>query len=60
MTKYKAQAKYDAVNTKFYGLKLNLKTDADLVAALDGKAAQTEIKRLLRLALAVEKFTKGE
>lgn len=57
--KYVAQNKYDKLNTKHYGLKLNCKTDADIIFALTGKAAQTEIKRLLRLALAVEKFTKG-
>ena len=56
--KYAAQNKYDKANTKHYGIKLNRKTDSDIISALDGKPAQTEIKRLLRLALAVEKFTK--
>ena len=57
--KYEAQTKYDKANTRRYALKLNNKTDADIIKALDGKAAQTEIKRLLRLALAVERYTKG-
>lgn len=30
-------------------------TDADILAALDGKAKQTEIKRLIRAALSAEK-----
>ena len=60
MTKYPAQAKYDKTHTKFYGIKLHLVNDADLISALDGKAVQTEIKRLMRLAIAVEKYTKGE
>jgi len=38
-------------NTTFIGLKLNLKTDKDILDALDGKQKQTEIKRLLRLAI---------
>ncbi len=49
--KYKAQEKYDAANTVYVGLKLNVKTDADILAALEGKQKQTEIKRLVRLAL---------
>lgn len=51
---YAAQKKYDAENTVFIGMKLNSKTDADILAALEGKAKQTEIKRLLRVALAAE------
>lgn len=38
-------------NTTFIGLKLNNRTDADILAALEGKAKQPEIKRLLRVAL---------
>ena len=49
--KYTAQKSYDAKNTVFIGLKLNRKTDSDILDAIQGKAVQTEIKRLIRLAL---------
>ena len=49
-----AKEKYDAANTQFIGLKLNKKTDSDILAALDNKSKQTEIKRLLRLGIAAE------
>ena len=35
-------------------LKLNNNTDSDLLAALNGKSKQTEIKRLLRMAIEAE------
>lgn len=44
----KASAKYEANNIKRYVVKLNRKTDADLIAYLDGKKAQTEFKKALR------------
>ena len=44
------QEKYDKQNTRFIGLKLNRKSDKDILDALEGKALQTEIKRLLRKA----------
>lgn len=44
--------KYDNANTQFIGLKLNKKTDSDILAALADKSKQTEIKRLLRLGIA--------
>lgn len=50
--KYLSQKKYDEKNTVFIGLKLNIKTDKDILQALDGKAKQTEIKRLVRLGIA--------
>jgi len=40
-------------NTTFIGLKLNNKTDMDILQALDGKQKQTEIKRLIREGLKV-------
>ena len=49
------QEKYDKQNTRFIGLKLNRKSDKDILDALEGKALQTEIKRLLRKALESEK-----
>lgn len=42
-------------NTTFIGLKLNNRTDADILAALAGKQKQSEIKRLVRIALQSEK-----
>ena len=42
-------------NTVFIGLKLNRNTDGDLLEALQDKQKQTEIKRLMRIALQSEK-----
>ena len=42
-------------NTTMVTLKLNNNTDSDLLAALNGKSKQTEIKRLLRLAIEAER-----
>ena len=47
--------RWDAENTTMVSLKLNNKTDADILSALEGKARQTEIKRLVRLGLLAEK-----
>ena len=52
--KFKAQEKYDKANTKFIGLKLNVKTDADILNAIEGKQKQTELKRLIRKGLQSE------
>ena len=38
-------------NTTFIGLKLNNRIDADILEALEGKSKQSEIKRLIRIAL---------
>ena len=38
-------------NTTFIGQKLNHRTDKDILDALEGKQKQTEIKRLIRLAI---------
>lgn len=47
--KYKPQAKYDATNTTRIALKLNNKTDADIIARLDAvKSKQGYIKKLIR------------
>lgn len=51
----RASKKYDAENTISFSIKLNRKTDADILAALEGKPRQTEVKRLVRLALEQEK-----
>jgi len=44
------QARKDWIkkNTTFVGLKLNNRTDKDILEALKGKHKQTEIKRLIR------------
>lgn len=48
-TKYKSQAKYDANNTIFIGLKLNLKTDKEIVEWLDKQPSrQGSIKSALK------------
>ena len=54
-----AQARYDASHTRQIMLKLNLKTDADIIHALDCQSAETGgkqgyIKRLIRADLAKE------
>lgn len=53
--KYDAQMKYDKSNTQFIGLKLNKKTDSDILSAIEGKQKQTEIKRLIRKGIESEK-----
>jgi len=51
-----SQAKKEWIkqNTTFIGLKLNNKTDADILKAIEGKQKQTEIKRLIRQGLIKE------
>lgn len=46
-----AKREWDAAHTTTVSLKLNNRTDADILAALSGKARQTEIKKLIRAAL---------
>lgn len=48
------QQRYDKENIQFVGLRLNKKYDDDILKALDGKKKQTEIKRLIRVALSLE------
>lgn len=50
-----AKRRWIAGNTTMITLKLNNRTDADILAALEDKAKQTEIKRLIRAGLAVER-----
>lgn len=53
--KSEAQAKYDAKNTKRFGLKLNLKTDADILEKLESvDSIQGYIKELIRKDLREE------
>lgn len=45
----RATAKYDAEHVRRYGIKLNLKTDADLIKKLDSvESMQGYIKDLIR------------
>jgi hypothetical protein len=54
----RATAKYDAENTKFFGLKFNLKTDADILEKLDTvDNKQGYIKDLIRADI---ERTKGD
>ena len=53
-----AKREWTKANTTFIGLKLNNRQDNDIIQALDGKAKQTEIKRLLRLAIQIEQSKK--
>lgn len=57
MPESEARRAWSAENTTFIGLKLNNRTDADILKALAGKPRQTEIKRLVRLGLDAEKKT---
>lgn len=50
-----AKKEWGKRNTTFIGLKLNNRTDRDILQALEGKAKQTEIKRLIRVALEKQK-----
>ncbi len=60
MEKYGAQKKYDKRNTRFVGLKLNKRTDSDILAAIDGKSTQTELKRLIRQGIKAEHTAEQE
>jgi hypothetical protein len=51
----KAKREWERLNTTFIGLKLNNRQDADILAQISGRARQTEIKRLLRLAMETER-----
>ena len=52
----KAQASYDSKNTKHYGIKLNLKTDSDIISELDrSENKQAFFKDALRYYIAKEK-----
>lgn len=48
MVETQARREWTKENTTFVGLKLNNRTDKDILEALEGKAKQTEIKRLIR------------
>ena len=51
MSETRARKEWIKENTTFVGLKLNNRTDKDILDALEGKPKQTEIKRLIRADL---------
>lgn len=51
MAETTARKNWTKQNTTSISLKLNNKTDLDILTALDGKQKQTEIKRLIREGL---------
>lgn len=51
MPETQARKEWIKENTTFVGLKLNNRTDKDILDALEGKPKQTEIKRLIRAGL---------
>ena len=55
MPESEAKKEWTKANTTFIGLKLNNRQDADILQALSGKQKQTEIKRLLRVAIQQDK-----
>lgn len=55
MADHPSKARWEKENVTQVTLKLNHNTDSDILEALQGKQKQTEIKRLLRIALQSEK-----
>ena len=50
-----SQRKYDAANCKFYTLKFNRRTDADIIARLDSvPSRQDYLRQLIRKDLSAE------
>lgn len=54
MPESEARRAWLAENTERVVLKLNVRTDEDIIAAIEGKTKQTEIKRLIRVGLEAE------
>jgi hypothetical protein len=55
MPDHPSKTRWEADNVTRVTLKLNHNTDSDILEALQGKQKQTELKRLLRIALQGEK-----
>ena len=55
MPDHPSKARWEKDNGTRITLKLNHNTDSDILEALQGKQKQTELKRLLRIALQSEK-----
>lgn len=50
----RAEKKYKDNQTVFYGIRLNRKTDADLIQMLEGKNKNAIIKEALRIKLILD------
>lgn len=50
-----ANARWKLEHTTLVHLRFNNNTDADILAQLEGKVKQTELKRLIRLGLEADK-----
>lgn len=61
-SQYPSKTKYDKENTKMFGVKLNLKTDADIIAKLESiENKQGYIKALIRADISDgASITKGD
>ena len=55
MPDHPSKTRWEKDNVTQVTLKLNHNTDSDILEALQGKQKQTEVKRLLRIALQSEK-----
>lgn len=55
---YDSQAQWRSENSKVYHIRLMTKGDADILAALDGKQAAQEIRRLIRLGIDADRKQK--
>ena len=55
MPESEAKKKWQKENTVFIGVKLQKKTDAEILRFLEGKQKQTEIKKALRYYIARDK-----
>lgn len=55
MPDHPSKIRWEKENVTQVSIKLNHNTDSDILEALQGKQKQTEIKRLLRIALQSEK-----
>ena len=59
MAESKAHSDWQKVNTVAIRARLQRSTDADIIAYLEGKAPATEIKKALRLMIALEQNKKS-
>ena len=56
-----SQMRYDRQSSKHYGMKLNIKTDADIIAMLEKQSSfQTYIKALIRADIAAQEAAAKE
>lgn len=55
---YDSQAQWRNVNSKVISLRLMTKGDADILAAIEGKQATQEIRRLIRLGIEADRERK--